>query len=252
MEAKTGSIIPTSKFWFKSGGGYVPLDPGLFVHHIHAPVNYPEKFGMTEDDILAMDPVENLSDLKSGAKVWDNRINNQMNKRGHFRGHYKFTTGGKLPPHHNFTLSDDRAWLSRSFDPKNLDDYADHIRHLSSSIPEGHNATLEIETRTKGFDKDFLDNLKNKYGAVVDDERVTFYNKSNIDSFLSDTQSKKTRDVKPEAPNVTGQDVRAALGKKPEAMTGAEWNFFRTIGDSYNTKSFNNFLSEYHKKIIIQ
>ena len=73
---------------------------------------------------------------------------------------------------------------------------------------------------------------------------MTFSNKHSLDSYLSDIQAKNQRDVKNNTSNVTGQDIRAALGKKPEAMTRAEWNFFRTIGDSYTIKTFKTFLLE--------
>jgi hypothetical protein len=238
-EAKSPRLLPLEKFWFKSGGGFVPMEPHENEnHHVFKPVTQPEKFGLETKDILDMKPKVDLRLISSGYASWNDNIIREMNNRGHFRGMYSYTPSvvtknNVFPATHHFTLSDDRAWNS-NYAPQDLTEYHDHLEHVLTSVPKHEDVNITLDIATGKLDPEFKEKLKNKHQAVVSGGKVKFVGRESVESYLKDVQAKRRRDAEEQTRSIGSTEIRQALGKnKPAGMTAAEWNFFRTLGDSY-------------------
>jgi len=242
---QSSRLIPRGKFWFKSGGGFVSLNDGI--HHVKAVVDEPHKFDMTIQDIHDMKPIKSIKEISSGYS-WDDNIITGMNKKGHFRGLYSHkpahTSNGELyPTEHKFELEDDRSW-KQNYSHKDLSEFHDHMNHLLKIVPNSDNFSLELSF-IKNFNPEYIEKLKNKHKVQITASGLLFPNRNSLSSYLNDRMAKSVRHSNIDNKDVSSTDVRAALGKnKPDNLTTAEWNFFRTIGDSYISNNVNKTILE--------
>lgn len=248
-ESTSGRILPLQKFWFKSGGGFVPMESHESdFHHIYKPATQPEKFGITIKTLENMKPLKPIGFLKKGLLSWDENIISGMNDLGHFRGIYSYTpvtttNNNVFPATHHFTLADDRNMNARMQNNETLVEkskltdlrqYEDHLHHILKSVPKNDDVNVELEFPTINLDPDIKEKLQKKYGAHISSHRIKFIGKDSLGSYVSDIQAKKQRDPIENIRNISSTEIRQALGRnRPEGMTAWQWNNIRTFGDSY-------------------
>jgi len=239
-------LLPTSKFWFKSGGGFVSLEDSND-HHIKKVVDEPHKFNINLQDLNNMKPRITIEEIKNGYS-WDDNIITSMNNRGHFRGHYSHIPAHMfhdelIPTEHNFEISDDRAWTG-NYSHKDLSEFNDHLRHVLKTVPDSHHLSLTMNF-ARNFTGEYIEKLKDKHKVNFRAGAIIFPNRDSLSSYLNDDTAKRVREPESQPRNVTSTDIRAALGNnKPPNMTTAEWNFHRTIGDSFKHSKLNKFILE--------
>jgi hypothetical protein len=243
---QSSRLLPNQKFWFKSGGGFIPLEDSKD-HHIKKVVDEPHKFDINLQDIKNMKPRNTVEQIKNGI-TWDDNIIKSMNDKGHFRGHYSHIPAHMfhdelIPTEHNFEISDDRAWTD-GYSHKDLSEFNDHLKHILEKVPESHHLSLTMNF-ARNFPIEYSEKLRDKHKVNFRAGAIIFPNRDSLSSYLNDETAKSVREPESKPKDVTSTDIRAALGKnKPMNMTTAEWNFHRTIGDSFKHTKLNKFILE--------
>jgi len=252
-------LFPGNKIWFSKKTGIVPIDDlnDLGMHHSNFVVHEPGKFGYTDDDVEKMVGPKHYGQLVQKSNPWSDRLITKMNDHGHFRGFYRYkksTNPESDNSEHQFDMYDDRSWIQSDLIKRatgvsdTLDPFHEHFTHVLNAVPKGQELRLKVETGLP-ISSELQEKLTTKHGAIVHggdtmSTSVKFPNRQSLESYVNDTQAKRSREL-PEAPReVTSSDINAALGQRPQSMMPAEWNFFRRIGDSYEAINDKLFLLE--------
>lgn len=233
------------KAWIHKSGKMVEIPEGYLLpedHGVYA-AQHPEKFGMTRDEMKsAMGNDREYYQMFSGKRAWSPSLNKVLNDRGYMRmsrGVEKFDDGSR---HHNIMISHE----SSGAHPHDFIEPLKTIKPHLENMQENHSFTLML-SGFKHDKKERNEHLMQSGITPTEQDHVAFADVNKINKYIGESGGKVSREPErtPSVPSST--EVRSAMGPKPETMTGAEYNFYRTIGDSYEPCKFNSLLEKIGK-----
>jgi len=180
-------------------------------------VKNPHVFGMSDEDVKkhAGRDYEKLVQGKSAESV---PLKAHMGNIG-YSSYYRYRETHKSPTGEHFTKHTIHIDTFGRREPPEY--FIPHVKSLSPHVKgiEGNNSFQII------------------INGIKDRPNHTLGSMKEVNEFINQT---KVSETKPTPINVTSQDIRDKLKSKPESMSQAEWNSYRTIGDSFNYGKVRN------------
>jgi len=236
--------LPT-KAWIHKSGKIVEIPDDNFLsedHGVYA-AQHPEKFGMTRDEMKSeMGSDREYYQMFSGKKAWSPSLNKVLNDRGYMRmsrSVEKFDDGSR---HHNIMISHESSGAHPH-------DFIEPLKMIKPHL-EGLEKNHSFSVMLSGFKPDKKErnqHLEQSGIPAPAHDHVGFGDINKINKYIGETGGKVSREPEKAASVPSSTELRAAIGPKPETMTGAEYNFYRTIGDSYEPCKFNALLEKIGK-----
>ena len=232
------------KAWIHTSGTLIGIDPGdnpIAEDHDRFAVKNPHHFGMTDDEMRQVTGRE-YRDLTSGSQATSMVLEDHLNSKGFYRLHRsteRKQRGG--PASHVISISHEsyRAKPTDFIEPlKTLKPYLDEIPKEDS-----------FQVHLSGFNKKETarkEHLEASGLPVDDQDTIKLHSMNDVHKYIGIEGGRRSLNPT-ETPATTSTDIRAALGPKPKDMTAAEFNFYKTIGDSYKPCNFNALLEKIRK-----
>ena len=231
------------KAWIHKSGAIVPIPEEDFGppedHGVFAAQN-PDKFGLSHEQMRAA-----IGDDKEYTRMRENlgalsvSVNRGMNNLGWMRLIRSTNRHRDGSLHHYVMIADER-------NIEHPHDFIEPLRALKphlEALPKNESFGVELS----GFDSGKThrdDHLRQSNLPVPQEDLVALGDLNKVNKYIGETGGKRSRDPQPQPAVPTSTDIRAAIGPKPESMPMAQYNFMRTIGDSYEPCRFNVLLEK--------
>ena len=231
------------KAWVHKSGAIVPIPEGDFGppedHGVFA-VQNPEKFGMSHEQMrAAIGDDKEYTRMRENRGAWSVSVNSGMNNLGWMR------LVRSTNRHKDGSKSHD-IMISHEGNKAHPHDFIEPLRTLKphlESLPKNETFGVGLS----GFDSSKThrdDHLRQSNLSVPQQDQVALGDLNTVNKYIGETGGKRSMDPRPQAPVPTSTDIRTAIGPKPESMPMAQYNFMRTIGDSYEPCRFNVLLEK--------
>lgn len=230
------------KAWVHKSGAIVPIPDEDFVPEDHGvfAVKNPEKFGMSHEQMrAAVGDDREYTRMKENRGAWSESVNRAMNNLGWMRLVRSTDRNKDGSKHHTIMLSHE----SSKAHPHDFIEPLRAIKPHLASLPENDSFGVSLS----GFDltKTHRDDHLRKSGLNVPPyDQVALGDMNKVNKYIGEAGGTRSREPERPAAAPTSTDIRAAIGPKPESMPMAQYNFMRTIGDSYEPCKFNSLLEK--------